>query len=418
MFGRKVWALLLAAGFAPAAWGALSSNIFSSGSSAFEGTGFGTGSEVIEPVIKVSASPLDQGETNPVQSWQFHPSYDLGKWIGTWAVSYWDDPRAAYALGNGVRPHNRSTVTVASQSTGIMEGVSFRMGVGTIMQAPSNMVAGAAKLDFDYFFRYWEGNPTAGSYDPATMDATPQILQLEVWGIMEADLPAYTDRFGPTNEDLALAGMGWTKLYDAPNFSSQQHGKWEAGTPIDGPFAMGLPTDTPTASVWKTLSDGVTVYSGSKASPTTTTVDGTFNIAQAYDYLYVYASLVTYSESHMNFWMLGGAPSSQLSVAIDNVTLQVSVGPSFIPGDFNGDGAVTLSDINPFKLALTDVAAWQAQFPEVILEDVDPNGDGVITLSDINPFKALLTGGSGAEVPEPASLSLLVVGALALARRR
>ncbi|MCC7147412.1 MAG: right-handed parallel beta-helix repeat-containing protein [Phycisphaeraceae bacterium] len=66
-----------------------------------------------------------------------------------------------------------------------------------------------------------------------------------------------------------------------------------------------------------------------------------------------------------------------------------------IPGDFNGDGALTLSDINPFKLALSDTAAWQAQYPGVPLWAIDPNGDGVLTLSDINPFKALLTAGSG-----------------------
>jgi hypothetical protein len=406
------------------AWGALSSNLISSGT--FEGAGFGTGSEVIEPVIKVSDSALTPEEvtagTNPVRAWQFHPAFDLGKWIGTWGVTTWDDPRAAYAGGNDIAPHNRSVVTRNSQSAGIMEGVAFRMGVGTFMQTPSHMIAGAAQLDFDYFFRYWEGNPTAGSYDPEVMDATPQILQLEVWGIMEAEMPTWQDRYGPGGGNSIarseMVAMGWDPLYFAPDMNSQQHGKWLAGTPIDGPFAMGLPTDTPSASVWKTLSDGVTVYSGSQASPTTTTVDGSFSIAQKYDYLYVFAYLVTYSEGHPKFWLEGGSPADTMSVAIDNVTLQVSVGPSFIPGDFNGDGVVTLSDINPFKLALTDTAAWQAQYPEVVLEEVDPNGDGVITLSDINPFKAILTGGVGADVPEPASLGLLVVGALALARRR
>ncbi|MCC7147050.1 MAG: hypothetical protein IT443_11450 [Phycisphaeraceae bacterium] len=406
------------------AWGALSSNLIPSGT--FEGEGFGTESEVIEPVIKMSDSELTPEEvaagTDPVRAWGFHPAFDMGKWIGTWGVSVWDDPRAAYAGGEAVAPHNRSTVTVGGQDAGVMEGVAFRMGVGTFVQTPSNMVAGAAKMDFDYFFRYWEGNPTAGSYDPGVMDATPQILQLEVWGIMEADMPTWEDRYGPGGGNSTarseMVAMGWDPLYFAPNLNSQQHGKWLAGTPIDAPFAMGLPTDTPEASVWKTLSDGVTVYDGSMANPTTTVEDGSFTIAQAYDYLYVFAYLVTYSESHVNFWLLGGAPSDPMSVAIDNVTLQVSVGPSFIPGDFNGDGTVTLSDINPFKLALTDTAAWQAQYPEVILEEVDPNGDGVITLSDINPFKAILTGGVGADVPEPASLGFLVVGALALTRRR
>ncbi|MCC7146227.1 MAG: right-handed parallel beta-helix repeat-containing protein [Phycisphaeraceae bacterium] len=63
-----------------------------------------------------------------------------------------------------------------------------------------------------------------------------------------------------------------------------------------------------------------------------------------------------------------------------------------IPADFNGDGQATASDIEPFKLALTDTPAWQAQYPGVPLWAIDPNGDGSITLSDINAFKALLAG--------------------------
>ncbi|MCC7146990.1 MAG: right-handed parallel beta-helix repeat-containing protein [Phycisphaeraceae bacterium] len=62
-------------------------------------------------------------------------------------------------------------------------------------------------------------------------------------------------------------------------------------------------------------------------------------------------------------------------------------------GDFNGDWSMTLSDVNPFKLALNDLAAWQAQYPGIAVADVDPNGDGVVTLSDVNPFKLLLTAG-------------------------
>jgi len=87
-------------------------------------------------------------------------------------------------------------------------------------------------------------------------------------------------------------------------------------------------------------------------------------------------------------------------------------------GDLNWDTLVNNQDINPFVLALTDLPAWQAQYPEKdILAVGDINGDGFFNNQDINPFVALLTGG-GAAVPEPATLSLLALGGLAVLRVR
>ncbi|MCC7146518.1 MAG: S8 family serine peptidase [Phycisphaeraceae bacterium] len=66
-----------------------------------------------------------------------------------------------------------------------------------------------------------------------------------------------------------------------------------------------------------------------------------------------------------------------------------------ILGDLNGDGLVTLSDINPFKLALTDMAAYQILYPRIFgLGAADTNGDGSVTLSDIPGFIELLASGS------------------------
>lgn len=63
------------------------------------------------------------------------------------------------------------------------------------------------------------------------------------------------------------------------------------------------------------------------------------------------------------------------------------------PGDMNCDGAVTVSDIGPFVLALTNSAGYMAQFPNCNLQNADVNGDGAVTVSDIGPFVQLLTGG-------------------------
>ncbi|MCC7145942.1 MAG: DUF3466 family protein [Phycisphaeraceae bacterium] len=88
------------------------------------------------------------------------------------------------------------------------------------------------------------------------------------------------------------------------------------------------------------------------------------------------------------------------------------------PGDLNGDGQVTLSDINPFKLALSAWDAYVAQFPGIDhLFVADTNGDSRLTLSDINSFKSLLTGGSAAAIPEPAAISSLVLAIVGLLAR-
>jgi agmatine deiminase len=74
-----------------------------------------------------------------------------------------------------------------------------------------------------------------------------------------------------------------------------------------------------------------------------------------------------------------------------NFTINGSAGA--LPGDMNCDGAVTVTDIGPFVLALTDPAGYAAQFPACNLNNGDINGDNAVTVTDIGPFVSLLTGG-------------------------
>ena len=62
-------------------------------------------------------------------------------------------------------------------------------------------------------------------------------------------------------------------------------------------------------------------------------------------------------------------------------------------GDMNCDGVINFADINPFVLALTGQAAYQAAFPDCDYLNADINGDGLVDFADINPFVALLSGG-------------------------
>ncbi len=57
----------------------------------------------------------------------------------------------------------------------------------------------------------------------------------------------------------------------------------------------------------------------------------------------------------------------------------------------NCDGLTSLTDINPFVLALTSPAGYEASYPTCSLCNADINQDGLVDFRDINPFVRLLT---------------------------
>jgi hypothetical protein len=65
--------------------------------------------------------------------------------------------------------------------------------------------------------------------------------------------------------------------------------------------------------------------------------------------------------------------------------------PGLQPGDVNCDGAINAFDIDPFVLALTAPAEFQAAYPQCSRYNADCNGDGNIDAFDIDPFVVLLT---------------------------
>ncbi|MDX2198456.1 MAG: hypothetical protein SF069_05725 [Phycisphaerae bacterium] len=64
----------------------------------------------------------------------------------------------------------------------------------------------------------------------------------------------------------------------------------------------------------------------------------------------------------------------------------------FLPGDLNGDGFISVSDISGFVLALTNPDEYAAQYPDGDIENADMNLDGVISVGDIGQFVEALTG--------------------------
>ena len=62
-------------------------------------------------------------------------------------------------------------------------------------------------------------------------------------------------------------------------------------------------------------------------------------------------------------------------------------------GDLNCDGVVNYGDIDPFVLALTGQAAYEAWYPNCRWLNADCNNDGTVDYADIDAFVAVLSGG-------------------------
>jgi hypothetical protein len=63
----------------------------------------------------------------------------------------------------------------------------------------------------------------------------------------------------------------------------------------------------------------------------------------------------------------------------------------WFPADMNCDGHRDFDDIDPFVLALSDPAGWQALYPGCYYLNGDCNGDGVVNFDDIDAFVQLLS---------------------------
>jgi carboxypeptidase A4 len=81
--------------------------------------------------------------------------------------------------------------------------------------------------------------------------------------------------------------------------------------------------------------------------------------------------------------------------AVDDLVIEelVCKGLKVLPGDMNCDGVVSVADIGPFVMALTDPAGYIAAYPTCSLLNGDFTADGQLTVGDIGAFVSALTGG-------------------------
>lgn len=85
-------------------------------------------------------------------------------------------------------------------------------------------------------------------------------------------------------------------------------------------------------------------------------------------------------------------PQSIVEAGLDALLITALVCEDALPGDTDCDGAVTFSDIDPFVLALSGQAAYEAAYPDCDWLSADCNGDGLVSFADIDAFVVLLAG--------------------------
>jgi hypothetical protein len=117
-------------------------------------------------------------------------------------------------------------------------------------------------------------------------------------------------------------------------------------------------------------------------------------------------------------WVYGGAGTGNVRALIfadSPLSAMPSTGPGYHPGDANGDGIVDLQDFGLLKdnFGITQGATWaQGDF----------TGDGAIDLQDFGILKDHFGHTTGdnpvTAVPEPATLSLLALGAAVVVGRK
>jgi hypothetical protein len=90
--------------------------------------------------------------------------------------------------------------------------------------------------------------------------------------------------------------------------------------------------------------------------------------------------------------VLGEGIQNDVTGDISGASTKVQIAPRLL-GDMNCDGFITVSDIGPFVLAVTDPAGYAAAYPLCNIYNGDINDDDALTVSDIGPFVALVTGG-------------------------
>ncbi|PYM69272.1 MAG: hypothetical protein DME03_22865, partial [Candidatus Rokuibacteriota bacterium] len=151
---------------------------------------------------------------------------------------------------------------------------------------------------------------------------------------------------------------------------------------------------------------GLHVLDAATGEPAAVFAPGTFPMSQASDragntFFYSFdqaGKVFGYGRGGRQWWTFdtgAGVTVSAVAIAADGTalvsnseTLTAYVAP--VPGDMNCDGAVNVSDADPFVLALVDPARYARRYPRCDRALADVNGDGSVNALDVGAFLKLL----------------------------
>jgi len=90
-----------------------------------------------------------------------------------------------------------------------------------------------------------------------------------------------------------------------------------------------------------------------------------------------------------------GPPWGTVTVQLEEIHMVGTIGAQafrYARGDLNCDGSINFNDIDPFVLALSGQAGYEAAYPDCDWLNADVNADDAVDFHDIDPFVALLSG--------------------------
>jgi len=373
-----------------------------------------------------NADTLD-AESTLIPLHRFNQDTDLGWWLAKWGppsissyagIGVYDDPRDVGETGGitqttgDIGDMNRS-VDPLNPGNHVMDTALFRPRWGQWVAGPENQIPGPITFSFDFYIEHW-------------MTGSAESTWVSLYGLNF--LPDHDESYCVDNE----AGNALTPLGQFNDTFIDA----TSGAPLDGDLLMHMrfgwwhdvepsnpekPDFRDNFGIWNTITnDPGNDFWQSHAQNVVTT-----DLTETYDYYAFIVYSVAYNETHDYHWLENDRVTDLATLMYDNISLQVSLLQAGIRCDFDGDGITNLLDINPFVLAITNLPQYVIDYPHVNLLAADPNLDGLINLLDIPPFVACITGGgatcgdgSVTNIPEPASVGLIVLGSLALLRRR